>query len=257
MVKQFDTTSNGDNQIPDRINSNGANPHRVGRTADPYSMLDVATNSPNPTPLAYVPAQTPGNYQKGSWWGRMSLKSKATALAIVIGVLPVVGMGVTNFVVTQQALRQEIIKDQQGKALEQALILKLLLGIGATTALSGVIATLLAKRAIEPILAATNAVKKLGQGDFSTRLMVEGSDELAVLGSNINVMAEQVQTLLEDQKAALERLQLFADVAAYSAREEDRAYAFDLVVQAAKKKLNVDRVVVYGFEPDFSGSMVA
>lgn len=257
MVKQFDTTSNGDNQIPDRINSNGANPHRVGRTADPYSMLDVATNSPNPTPLAYVPAQTPGSYQKGSWWGRMSLKTKATALAIVIGVLPVVGMGVTNLVVTQQALRQELIKDQQAKALEQALILKLLLGVGATTALYGVIATLLAKRAIEPILAATNAVKKLGQGELSTRMRVEGSDELAVLGSNINVMADQVQTLLEDQKAALERLQLFADVAAYSAREEDRAYAFDLVVQAAKKKLNADRVVVYGFEPDFSGSMVA
>ncbi|HEY9653809.1 MAG TPA: GAF domain-containing protein [Coleofasciculaceae cyanobacterium] len=257
MVKQFDTTSNGDNQIPDRINSNGANPHRVGRTADPYSMLDVATNPPNPTPLAYVPAQTPGSYQKGSWWGRMSLKTKATALAIVIGVLPVAGMGVTNLVVTQQALRQELIKDQQAKALEQALLFKLLLGVGATTALAGVIATLLAKRAIEPILAATNAVKKLGQGELSTRLMVEGSDELAVLGSNINVMAEQVQTLLEDQKAALERLQLFADVAAYSAREEDRAYAFDLVVQAAKKKLNADRVVVYGFEPDFSGSIVA
>ncbi|MCA1993383.1 MAG: methyl-accepting chemotaxis protein [Coleofasciculus sp. S288] len=257
MVKQFDTTSNGDNQIPDRINSNGANPHRVGRTTDPYSMLDVATNPPNPTPLAYVPAQTPGSYQKGSWWGRMSLKTKATALAIVIGVLPVVGMGVTNLVVTQQALRQEKIQNQQAKALEQALILKLLLGIGATTALSGVLATILAKRAIEPILAATNAVKKLGQGELSTRLMVEGSDELAVLGSNINVMADQVQTLLEDQKAALERLQLFADVAAYSAREEDRAYAFDLVVQAAKKKLNADRVVVYGFEPDFSGSIVA
>jgi methyl-accepting chemotaxis protein PixJ len=257
MVKQFDTTSNGDNQIPDRINSNGANLHRVGRTADPYSMLDVATNSPNPTPLAYVPAQTPGSYQKGSWWGRMSLKTKATALAIVIGVLPVVGMGVTNLVVTQQALRQELIKDQQAKALEQSLLLKLLLGVGATTAVSGVIATLLAKRAIEPILAATNAVKKLGQGELSTRVMVEGSDELSVLGSNINVMADQVQTLLEDQKAALERLQLFADVAAYSAREEDRAYAFDLVVQAAKKKLNADRVVVYGFEPDFSGSMVA
>ncbi|HEY9665911.1 MAG TPA: GAF domain-containing protein [Coleofasciculaceae cyanobacterium] len=257
MVKQFDTTSNGDNQIPDRINSNGANPHRVGRTADPYSMLDVPTNSPNPTPLAYVPAQTSGSYQKGSWWGQMSLKTKATALAIVIGVLPVVGMGVTNLVVTQQALRQELIKNQQAKALEQALLLKLLLGVGATTAVSGVIATLLAKRAIEPILAATNAVKKLGQGELSTRIMVEGSDELAVLGSNINVMADQVQTLLEDQKAALERLQLFADVAAYSAREEDRAYAFDLVVQAAKKKLNADRVVVYGFEPDFSGSMVA
>lgn len=257
MVKQFDTTSNGDNQIPDRINSNGANLHRVGRTADPYSMLDVATNSPNPTPLAYVPAQTPGSYQKGSWWGQMSLKTKATALAIVIGVLPVVGMGVTNLVVTQQALRQELIKDQQAKALEQSLLLKLLLGVGATTAVSGVIATLLAKRAIEPILAATNAVKKLGQGELSTRVMVEGSDELSVLGSNINVMADQVQTLLEDQKAALERLQLFADVAAYSAREEDRAYAFDLVVQAAKKKLNADRVVVYGFEPDFSGSMVA
>jgi methyl-accepting chemotaxis protein PixJ len=495
MVKQFNTTSNGDNQIPDNINSNSLNGY--GRTAADISALDVATGSDvsrdamNRVSKAYVPAPSSDSYHKGSWWGRLSLGTKATALAFAIGVLPVIGIGTTTYVVAKASLEQEIISDKEvevkeaslaidrflteryndlnalaalpifaepglrastelaakqdvlnkyvevykvydsialfdlnGKVIAQSngsalpnnkdfnyfqevlkterpvisqpevtvsskelslynaapvkdlvtgktiaiirarmpvaalteflknfatddntyslvdsegnifaaldkefegkkfetefpalvplrssgrteskitrpkdasedklaaysplnsseitsplnwgvtltasrsealaptreLALILLLGIGATTALVGVVAAALARRGIKPILEATEAVKKLGQGELDTRLAVEGSDELAFLGSNINLMADQVQTLLDDQKAALERAQLFADIAAYSAKEEDRAYAFDLVVKAAKKKLNVDRVVVYGFEPDFSGSILA
>jgi signal transduction histidine kinase len=39
---------------------------------------------------------------------------------------------------------------------------------------------------------------------------VAGEDELAVLGININLMADQLQTLLQEQKAETKRTQLFA-----------------------------------------------
>ena len=85
---------------------------------------------------------------------------------------------------------------------QRQLLLALLLGTGLTAVLISAIAAYLANRATRPILAATVAVEKLGQGELDTRVAVAGEDELAVLGSNINRMAVQMQTLLEEQEEA-------------------------------------------------------
>src|ERR687886_5383 len=257
MVKQFNTTSSGDNQIPDNINQNGVARNSYGGTAFPQSVMDVATIKQASAPPAYVPSQKSGSTRATSWWGRLSIGTKATAIAFAIGVLPVIGIGGTSFVVTKQALKQEIIKNQQqAQALESQLTLILLLGIGAAGALAGIVATVLARRTLMPIRAATNALEKLSCGELDTRLSVEGADELAFLGSNINLMADQVQTLLEEQKANLARIRTYADTLSAASRG-DRQFLFDQAVTEAKKQLNVDRVVIYGFEPDLSGSIVA
>src|SRR3569832_1137348 len=107
-----------------------------------------------------------------------------------------------------------------------------------------------------PIRAATNALEKLSCGELDTRLSVEGADELAFLGSNINLMADQVQTLLVELKAKLTRIRTYADTLSAASRG-DRQNHNDQAKTEAKKQLNVDRVVIYGFEPDLSGSIVA
>jgi methyl-accepting chemotaxis protein len=266
MVKQFNTANSGDNQIPDNINSNGVARNGYGhatldanasRYANPQSVMNVATRTPESTPPAYVPSQKSSRERQASWWERLSLGAKATTLAIAIGVVPVIGIGGTSYLATQQALKQDIVKDQKAKdALESQLALILLLGIGATGALAGFVASTLAKRTIEPILRATNALEKLSSGELNTRIQVEGSDELAVLESNINLIAEQVQALYEDQKANLSRIQTYADTLSAASRG-DSQFLFEQAVQEAKKQLGADRVVIYGFEPDLSGSIVA
>jgi len=274
MVKQFNTASSGDNQIPDSINQNGLATNRYGRTvldasASRYesvgqrgsservqSGMEGVSVEPTSASSAYLPSQKSSRKNQASWWGRLNLGTKATALAIAIGVLPAVGIGVTSFVVTQQVLRQEIVKKQQAQALEQTLALILLGGIGTTTLLAGIVATVFARRTIMPIQRATNALEKLTAGELDTRMQVEGSDELAILGSNINRMADQIQTLFEDQKANLARIQAYADTLSAASRG-DSQFLFDQAVQEAKKQLNADRVVIYGFEPDLSGSIVA
>jgi methyl-accepting chemotaxis protein len=266
MVKQFDTTSNGDNQIPDNINSNGVRDNGYSRTAlngtasrykVAQSVIDVATMKQASAPPTYVPSHKSSHQEPTSWWGRLSLGAKATALALAIGIIPIMGIGGTSYLVTQQALKPEIIKDQQqADALKGQLALILLLGIGATGALSCVVASLLNKRAIEPILQATNALEKLRQGELETRIPIEGEDELTHLGANINLMADQLQTLREDHKATQERLQTYADTLSAASRG-DSQFLFDQAVQDAKKQLNADRVVIYAFEADLSGSIVA
>jgi methyl-accepting chemotaxis protein len=266
MVKQFNTASSGDNQVPDRINSNGVarNGYRpaaldaIGsRNEGTQSVMNVAAIKPESTPPAYVHSQKSSRDYQASWWSRLSLGTKATALAIAIGVIPAVGIGGISYSTTKQALKQEIIKDQKARdALESQLILILLLGIGTAGALAGFVASVLAKRALVPVQRASNTLEKLSSGELNARMQVEGSDEIAVLGSNINLIADQVQALYEDQKANLMRIQTYADTLSAASRG-DSQFLFEQAVQEAKKQLNADRVVIYAFESDLSGSIVA
>jgi methyl-accepting chemotaxis protein PixJ len=137
---------------------------------------------------------------------------------------------------------------------QRQLLLILMLAIGLTILLVSAIATYLAKRATRPVLAATEAVEKLGQGDFNARLVLEGSDELAVLGSNINQMASRLETLLWAQAAETEKAGLFGDIAVSRAQTlQDLEEIFDKAVQGALRILEADRVVIYRFHPDWRG----
>ncbi len=91
-------------------------------------------------------------------------------------------------------------------AAQRQFLLTVLLGTIIVALIVAMIATVIANRATRPILAATSVVEKLGQGELNTRLEVEGEDELALLGTNINKMASQIETLLQEQVfAAAER----------------------------------------------------
>ena len=90
---------------------------------------------------------------------------------------------------------------------QRQFLLTILLGTIIVALIVAMIATVIANRATRPILAATRAVEKLGQGELDTRVEVEGEDELAFLGANINNMAGQIEKLLQEQVLAAEERQ--------------------------------------------------
>lgn len=115
------------------------------------------------------------------------------------------------------------IDTQIAFAAQRKLLLAIALGTGMTAVLVGLLATYIANRATQPILASTEAVKKLGQGDFDARIAVSGQDEVAELGSNINSMAEQIQTLLIEQQEATQReLETQAEIARQQSEAAER-----------------------------------
>jgi len=143
---------------------------------------------------------------------------------------------------------------------QRQLLLTLLLGTIATTAIVSTIAVIAANRATRPLLAATEAVEKIGQGELTTRVEVVGDDELAVLGANINRMAEQIKDLLEDKLASAEqaRLNFLTGVTGSDIRStQDLENALSAALQVAREVLNADRVVIYRFNPDWSGAVTA
>lgn len=159
---------------------------------------------------------------------------------------------------------------------QRQLLLTLIKETGLTALLVGAIAAYLANRATKPILAATSAVEKLGQGKLNTRIAVAGEDELAALGCNINRMAEQIQTLLlEQHKASGQQLaaqeeiarqqaenalmaSFLADIASSrTGNSQELESVFNKALKGAREILHVSRVVLYRFNSDRSGYVAA
>jgi methyl-accepting chemotaxis protein PixJ len=82
---------------------------------------------------------------------------------------------------------------------QQQLLWIVSIGTGLIGLIVAAIAAWLAKRTTQPILNATDAIAKLGQGELNTRLASEREDELGVLSANIDNMAAQLQVLVNEQ----------------------------------------------------------
>jgi methyl-accepting chemotaxis protein PixJ len=115
----------------------------------------------------------------------------------------------------------EAIDTSEAFAAQANLLRTLALGTLAAAIAVGAVAVYIAKRATEPIQDAARTVELLGQGQFDARMDVMGEDELAVLASNINKMANEIETLVQAQAAEKERIEL----ARQEARQEADARA--------------------------------
>jgi methyl-accepting chemotaxis protein PixJ len=133
-------------------------------------------------------------------------------------------------------------------AAQSQLLLTLQVGTTIAIVLAGAVAALIANRTIIPILAATNTVTRIGQGNLDARVTIQGKDEIAVLGANINQMAAQLQQSIEARafEASKERI-LTAAKGSGAIRQADLQDIFDHAVVAVRELLNLDRVVIYQF----------
>ena len=138
-----------------------------------------------------------------------------------------------------------------------ASILALVLATIAIALIVGAIATWLVNRTLRPVIVASNAVRQLGEGQLDTRLAVKGSDELAVLSANINSMAEQLQNLINTQQLATEAAETFTDVTLRIRRSLNLEDILKTSVREVRKIMHTERVVIYRFNSDLSGTVVA
>lgn len=137
-------------------------------------------------------------------------------------------------------------------ASQRQLLVALGLGTGLTALIVGGLAALLARRMTRPIAAAAQTVAEIGQGQLDSRLDVgTGHDEVATLGNNINHMAAQLQALLQQQANEARRDRLY--VAISRADESELIGPLNHLLEEIRAHLQVDRVVIYRFNPDGSG----
>jgi methyl-accepting chemotaxis protein PixJ len=132
----------------------------------------------------------------------------------------------------------------------------LLFGSGAAIA-SGLLAILLAHILTRRFTMMTERVKKLSNGDLNTRLNITGNDEIAAFSKVIDQMADTIAKSMQDQAKSVQQLQQL-NQAAYSIR---RSINFDEIIQTGVREvrhlLNVDRAIVYLFDENWQGTIVA
>ncbi|MBE9009779.1 GAF domain-containing protein [Pseudanabaenaceae cyanobacterium LEGE 13415] len=139
---------------------------------------------------------------------------------------------------------------------QRQLLWTFLLGTGAAVVLTGLLAKWLADRATRPILAATSAVKDLGEGQLETRVTVNREDEIGVLGRNINLMAGQLQTFVAQQTESADRARLLSQIVVKIRRSLSPDDIFTASVDEIRDFMKVDRVVIYRFAPDYQSGTI-
>lgn len=135
------------------------------------------------------------------------------------------------------------------EATQKQLLLTLLIGTTLTVLTVSILAIIISNRGTYPILTAVRAVQKLGQGDLETRISVKGSDELAVLGYNINLMAEQMQSMVQSQQIATEYAQQLSAMTVNLRNSMNLMETLEQVVKDLQMTLKVDRVIVCNINP--------
>ncbi|MEA5593135.1 methyl-accepting chemotaxis protein [Rivularia sp. UHCC 0363] len=141
---------------------------------------------------------------------------------------------------------------------QRNLLLTIALGTGLTALAVAFIAAWLAKQATQPILNATQAVAKLGKGQFNTRLDVGAEDEIGLLNTNINQMASQLQLLIKEQEVEAQREKLKADITLRIRRSLKADDILKTAVREIRQALKTDRVVIYEFNPEtWDGAVIA
>jgi twitching motility protein PilJ len=126
------------------------------------------------------------------------------------------------------------------------------------------IATFLFKWGISPILNANKLVEKQGEGKFNPHIDLKGEDELTFLGFQINLVADQLKVLVTEQaeqsrhqEVQAKRTQLFTAITLRIRQFLSQKYILETTVEELRNLLGTERVVIYRFQEDGHGTVVA
>jgi methyl-accepting chemotaxis protein PixJ len=146
--------------------------------------------------------------------------------------------------------------DQAFAPLKQ-LRMTLLLGSGVTALVIGAIAATITDQATRPIIQAAGAVNKIGRGELDTKLEIQGADEIAVLGININKMAKKLKTFIQYQTEETERSERLKELTLKLSRVDNSQQLFQIALREIILALKVERAFVYRIEKNGTGKIIA
>jgi methyl-accepting chemotaxis protein PixJ len=133
----------------------------------------------------------------------------------------------------------------------------LLLGSGVTALIIGAIAASITRRATLPIIQAAGAVEKIGQGALDTKLDVQGADEIAVLGTNINKMAKKLRTFVQYQTEETQRSERLKELTLKLSRVSNSQELFQIALREIILALKVERAIIYRLDKNGVGKIIA
>lgn len=125
-----------------------------------------------------------------------------------------------------------------------------LLGTVAIALALSAIAYRLTKLATEPVIAAAKAVEEIGKGDLQARVAVTGTDEIALLGKNVNKMALQLDSFVREQQLLAEQTEKIKQTIFKLGEATSVPEILELIATEARDGLNCRGVAIYEFDSE-------
>ena len=191
----------------------------------------------------------------------INLNGKAVMLSLAICCLPTAGITALSYHLGSQIIAADSNTDvetpQQVEASQKQLLLMLQMGTLAAALLAGISAATLARRLVLPIYAANLAVKKLANGNLNSRIPIKSKDEFAALSRNVNLIVEQLQELLFQERVESEQAKLLSDTIITLSQSANTEDLFNRTVKEVRQVLGAHRVVIYHCNSDGEGQVIA
>ena len=116
---------------------------------------------------------------------------------------------------------------------------------------------ILGKAIVDPIQELQQVTQDFSEGNLETRAIIRTSDEIGLLASTFNVMADSIETNQQQLTEEVRRSRLLKEIALDIGRAIDIPEILQIVVESSKIALDVDRVIYYGFDANWQGTVIA
>ncbi len=233
----------------------------IANRVEDQSSHSEAPISTTPTPPSSWAASPDSRKNKDA-----PFKAKAMSLALAVSMLPVLAVGTITYF-SGQLVQQQITQERQTgnpdlQATERSIqqqLPSLLIGTGITAILAGAIAAWLAHRATHPVLKAVQVsdemLHKIRPGMVKPE--TTETDILSQLEHNIRSIESYIPGLLAQQDSEIEQLQMLKYVTNQIRASLNEDDVLNTTVEEARKIIKADRVMVYGFDEDWYGTVIA
>ncbi|MBF2098696.1 MAG: GAF domain-containing protein, partial [Gloeomargaritaceae cyanobacterium C42_A2020_066] len=224
-------------------------PPLTGR--DPSSSL-VPPPPPNGRPAVRLPVDAletplpPVTLPQGRPLGQL-----VTTLAVTAGLFSGLGAGIATYVAVGQAPGETRLERPAGWGAA--------IGLGGVAGLviGGAAAALLNRRVTRPIQNLAAAAGRLGAGDLESAIPLPDTDELGQVAGQLGHLAHQIRNLETQTQAETARTQLYRDLILKIRRSLNPHDILDTTVREVRQALKADRVVVYRFDSQWVGTVIA
>jgi twitching motility protein PilJ len=133
----------------------------------------------------------------------------------------------------------------------QAVILAI--GLGAILAWTRIFR----RTVLRPLQALEKTTQNFADGDRNQRAEVFYTDELGQLTTTFNRMADSIASSEQELADAAQQAELVKEITLRIRRSLSRESILETAVQEIRQVLSCDRVIVYSFDPNWAGTIVA
>ena len=128
---------------------------------------------------------------------------------------------------------------------------------GIVLAITTLLTNFLGKAIAIPIQELQKVTQDFAEGDIQARAIVRTNDEIGLLASTFNILADSIETNEAKLREEAKRSRILKEIALRISGAIEPDNLFNMVVEDARKALNCDRVIFYRFNEQWQGRIVA